>query len=73
MKHTWLKKPQNFEHVPSNFSHMLIRGFFEMFRNVTDVWFPYKMCNGLMKRLIFLLHMPKGNIKKFHVRNYFFS
>jgi len=25
-----------------------------------------------MKRLIFLLHMPKGNKNLFHVRNYFF-
>jgi len=42
MKHIWLTKPQNFEHVPSNFFHMLIRGSFEVFPNVTDVWFPYK-------------------------------
>jgi hypothetical protein len=42
MRHIWLMKPQNFEHVPSNFSHMLIRSSFEMFQNVIDVWFPYK-------------------------------
>ncbi len=28
IKHTWLTKPQNFEHVPSNLSNRLIHGFF---------------------------------------------
>jgi len=48
----------------SNFSSRLIRGFFGMLLNVSNVWFPYKC--AMDSRLIFLLHMLKGNNNIFH-------